>query len=213
MPAEARSRLLDLALEEFAERGFQEASLNEILSKVGISKGAYYYYFDDKEDLFATAIESAQDAMLLHLQLPAFEDMTPEGFWPAVERTVRQWAATFDSSSDLIRASLSVTEVRRRSPRFAAVLEKAHAVWKTVIEAGQRLRCVRTDIPNDHLIRLMEAVDLVLDTNFLGQHSKPSQAALEEHIGLVFDTFKRLIAVETLSSRERPTKRKRRRRG
>ena len=32
--------------------GFENASLNRIIKKAGISKGAMYYYFDDKMDLY-----------------------------------------------------------------------------------------------------------------------------------------------------------------
>jgi AcrR family transcriptional regulator len=212
MPADARSRLLDLAIGEFAERGFEEASLNEILSRAGISKGAYYYYFDDKEDLFATALESALDAMLSRLPLPKFESLTPPEFWPAVERSVGQWAAMYDSSNDLFRATLHVNEARRRSPRFAAMLAKAQTLWRALVEAGQRLGCVRIDIPNDHLIRLIEANDLVLDTIFLSNRTKLTRVAFEKHIRLVFDTFKRLLVVEPPSAWAPPKTAKRRRR-
>jgi AcrR family transcriptional regulator len=212
MPAEARSRLLDLAIREFAERGFDGASLNEILSRAGISKGAYYYYFDDKEDLFVTALESALDAMLERLPMPAFETLTPAEFWPAVERCVGQWSAMYDVSSDLFKVTLHVNESRRRSPRFANVMAKGHTLWRTLVEAGQRLGCVRTDIPIDHLIRLIEANDLVLDSMFFERGSKLSRAAFQRHIRLVFDTIKRLLVVAPPSSwrvprKPRPTRR------
>jgi AcrR family transcriptional regulator len=213
MPADARSRLLDLAIREFAKRGFDEASLNEILSRAGISKGAYYYYFDDKEDLFATAIESALDAMLRRLPIPAFETLMPTEFWPAVEQCVGQWSAMYDLSKDLLKVTMHVNEARRRSPRFAPVMVKAHTLWRTLVEAGQRLGCVRTDIPNDHLIRLIEANDLVLDTMFFQPGSSLSRAALQRHISLVFDTIKRLLVVAPPSSWPVGRKRRPRRRG
>ena len=214
MPADARSRLLDLAIREFAERGFDKASLNEILSRAGISKGAYYYYFDDKEDLFATAIESALDALLGRLPIPAFETLTPAEFWPAVERCVEQWSAMYDDlSNDLLKVTLHVNEARRRSPRFATVMAKAQTVWRTLVEAGQRLGCVRTDIPNDHLIRLIEANDFVLDTMFLQRGTKLSRAAFQRHVRLVFDTMKRLLVVASPASWPVPRKTRPRRRG
>ncbi len=40
----------------FVAHGYVGASLNRILDDAGISKGAAYYYFDDKADLYATAI-------------------------------------------------------------------------------------------------------------------------------------------------------------
>jgi AcrR family transcriptional regulator len=213
MPDEARRRLLDLAIQEFAERGFDEASLNDILARAGISKGAYYYYFDDKEDLFATAIESSLDAALSRLPLPTFDDLTAREFWPAVERSVEHWSAAYDSSRDLVRASVYVNEARRRSPRFKTILARTQAFWRTLVLAGQRLGCVRRDVPVDHLIRLIEANDIVLDTVLLTAKTKLSRSAFEKHIRLVLDTFKRLLVIESPSHWARPSARARPRRG
>jgi AcrR family transcriptional regulator len=196
LPAAARDKLLELALNEFAERGFDEASLNEILARAGLSKGAYYYYFDDKEDLFATAIDRVVDSMLSRLPLPAFEELTHEDFWPTVESSLERWLEMFDSLKTLFRVLPYVTAARRSSPRFAPVLARAHTLWRTIIEAGQRVGCVRTDIPNDLLVRLVEANDLVLDAQFFASHQKLTRKALESHMRLVFDTIKRLLVIE-----------------
>jgi AcrR family transcriptional regulator len=200
MPVKARKRLLEVALKEFAERGFEEASLNEILAKVGISKGSYYCYCDDKEDLLATAIEDATDTLMGRLPLPDFDSLTAEEFWPAVERSVARWVEMFEAWAPLFQASLFLTETRRLSPRFAPVLAKARAFWTTLIEAGQRVGCVRADVDNDLLVRLVEANDQVLDTAFLATRRKLTRAAFEQHVRLVLDTFKRLLAVDPPAS-------------
>ena len=197
--------MLRLALAEFAEHGFDGASLNEILAAAGISKGSYYYYFDDKEDLFATAIDGALDAWLSRLELPAFDRLTPAKFWPAVEAFAESSARTLETSSDLLRASLHVNESLRRSPRFEPVLAKARLLYRTLIEAGQRLGCVRNDLPVETLVRLVEATDLVLDGTFLAANRAASRASIAAHTRLVFDTFRRLVGA-------RPEKRSMRRR-
>jgi AcrR family transcriptional regulator len=47
-----RSLLLDAAKEVFAEKGFMAASLDDIASAAGYTKGAIYKHFATKEDLF-----------------------------------------------------------------------------------------------------------------------------------------------------------------
>src|SRR5438045_446117 len=47
-----RSLLLDAAHEVFAEKGFMAASLDDIASVAGYTKGAIYKHFATKEDLF-----------------------------------------------------------------------------------------------------------------------------------------------------------------
>jgi AcrR family transcriptional regulator len=47
-----RRRLLDVALEVFAERGFDTANLDQVAAAAGLSKGAIYSNFTSKDDLF-----------------------------------------------------------------------------------------------------------------------------------------------------------------
>ena len=57
-PDGTRQRLLKVARQQFAEKGFAGARVDEIARKAGINKQALYYYFGSKEDLFREALES-----------------------------------------------------------------------------------------------------------------------------------------------------------
>ena len=52
LPEEKRKVIVDSAIEEFAEYGLENASTNRIVANSGISKGSFYQYFEDKQDLF-----------------------------------------------------------------------------------------------------------------------------------------------------------------
>jgi len=47
-----QTRIINAAMEEFAEKGFKRASTNAIVERAGISKGMLFYYFGSKEELF-----------------------------------------------------------------------------------------------------------------------------------------------------------------
>lgn len=49
---ERREELIKAALIEFGDKGYENASLNNILKEAGISKGTFYYHFKNKEDLY-----------------------------------------------------------------------------------------------------------------------------------------------------------------
>jgi len=67
---EKREHLLDVAAREFAIHGFANASNNCILEQAQMSKGATYYYFEDKVDLFCTVVRYASDYLQLsHLEV------------------------------------------------------------------------------------------------------------------------------------------------
>lgn len=48
---DTRQRVLTAALEEFVARGYHSASIEAIAARAGMTKGAVYYHFSDKEDL------------------------------------------------------------------------------------------------------------------------------------------------------------------
>jgi AcrR family transcriptional regulator len=208
LPEASRKQLLAVATHHFAARGFEGASLNEILADAGISKGAYYYYFDDKDDLFATTLEAAIDEMLGRVTMPDVAAVSREDFWPLIERYVHAFVANLDVASDAMLAAAQLSEAQRRSPRFAAVMHKSSALYRGLIEPGQRLGCVRDDLPVDVLVRLLEANDALLDTLLLAEKRPLSKARMDAHVALVFDTIKRLaIAAPFVAEATPPAKR------
>ncbi|MDP4093480.1 MAG: TetR/AcrR family transcriptional regulator [Bacillota bacterium] len=54
---EIRQRIIDIAREEFLEKGFEKASIRTITAKAKTSKSNLYNYFNDKNDLFCSALE------------------------------------------------------------------------------------------------------------------------------------------------------------
>jgi len=48
---DTRSRVQAVALELFAEQGYEKTSLREIAERLGVTKAALYYHFKSKEDI------------------------------------------------------------------------------------------------------------------------------------------------------------------
>jgi TetR/AcrR family transcriptional regulator, acrAB operon repressor len=57
--AVTREQLLDAAEREFCERGVARTSLAEIAAAAGVTRGAVYWHFRDKSDLFSAMCERA----------------------------------------------------------------------------------------------------------------------------------------------------------
>ncbi|BBE31544.1 fatty acid metabolism regulator protein [Tepiditoga spiralis] len=50
-------KIIFSAFEEFSNSGYNGTSINQIIKKANVSKGALYHYFKSKEDLFLKTIE------------------------------------------------------------------------------------------------------------------------------------------------------------
>ncbi|PTL76254.1 TetR/AcrR family transcriptional regulator [Vitiosangium sp. GDMCC 1.1324] len=195
LPEARRAELLRIALDEFSEKGIEGASLNAILAKAGLSKGAYYYYFVDKEDLFAAAAEDLYDR--LEAQLPPLMPQSPvsaEDFWPSVEQTFSAWLVAASRFPELLGAFRQLSLQLRASPRLAPMLlRRQEEQFRSAIQLGRKLGCVRTDLPVDLLVSLVMASDSVLDQSLVTSRKTLSEAILRKHARLVFDTYQRLL--------------------
>jgi len=96
-PAPARGALLAAAKEVMASRGYFGTRIDDITDAAGLSHGAYYHYFDDKEQIFDTllsqywaAIEAPDFPFNRALASGAFPDRLEE-LAEAAEESVKLW--------------------------------------------------------------------------------------------------------------------------
>src|SRR5260370_6057873 len=54
---DTRERIQAVALELFAEQGYEKTSLREIAERLGVTKAALYYHFKSKEDIVSSLVE------------------------------------------------------------------------------------------------------------------------------------------------------------
>ncbi len=58
---EKQKKLLDIAMKEFSKYSYPAVSINQIIQNAGISRGSFYMYFKDKDDLFEYLVEMNQN--------------------------------------------------------------------------------------------------------------------------------------------------------
>jgi AcrR family transcriptional regulator len=80
---DGRAALLDAAAEVFAARGLRDASVDEVAERAGYSKGAVYWHFESKDDLFLALLEERIDQPMREMiglleSAPPEQDMGPE---------------------------------------------------------------------------------------------------------------------------------------
>lgn len=61
--AGTRENLIRAALREFAARGYDESSVREICAAAGVTTGALYFFFKNKENLFREAISPVMEPL------------------------------------------------------------------------------------------------------------------------------------------------------
>lgn len=65
---ETKAKLLASAKQEFLEKGYMQASLRSICKNAGVTTGALYFFFQDKEDLFTQLVEPTLQKLREYIQ-------------------------------------------------------------------------------------------------------------------------------------------------
>lgn len=73
--AKTMRKILDAALLEFGERGFNDSSVVSITSRASVALGTFYTYFDSKEALFAALVQDMSGKVRDHVA-PVFGEAT-----------------------------------------------------------------------------------------------------------------------------------------
>jgi AcrR family transcriptional regulator len=56
-PEVRRKELIDAAEELFREKGCEETSVSDVVRKVGVAQGTFYYYFESKDDILDAVLD------------------------------------------------------------------------------------------------------------------------------------------------------------
>lgn len=135
----APDRILRVAGDQFAERGFDAVSVADIASAADISTGLVYYHFKDKQHLFETVVRES-----VHLlEEVAVRSLNRDA--PAEQRIrefVLAYMRLFDGHTSLMRLLIrSVSDVSSPAPRHvlmrsAAIIDRLQTVIKEGIGTG-----------------------------------------------------------------------------
>ncbi len=123
-PGKTRERIVQVATELFASKGFDRATVDEIVAKAGVAKGTFYLYFKSKEDLVK---EIAFDVMPI-MAMPSLQDPYITVNYPTLESFLIQLGKEFLSFySQGHRAELffHMLSLRRRIPSIDEIYKQS----------------------------------------------------------------------------------------
>ncbi len=69
--AQTREKILDAAASAFSQRGYHETAVDDIVKASGTSKGAFYFYFQTKEDIFFALVNKLLERLTSSIEKDA----------------------------------------------------------------------------------------------------------------------------------------------
>ncbi|MFF7634122.1 TetR/AcrR family transcriptional regulator [Kitasatospora sp. NPDC008050] len=145
-----RARIIAVALELFAEQGYEKTSLREIADRLGVTKAALYYHFKTKDDIVHGIVES--------MAAPIDEAISwgEQQSWSTEVRDelVRRFAAGmaerapllrfFHDNQPALRGSPAGLEFKRRMLRMVGMVQGPGASFEDRLRATMALFSVNS---------------------------------------------------------------------
>ena len=81
LPEEKRQAIIKIAVEEFANHDYSNASISRVVAQAKIAKGSFYQYFQDKQELYLYLVELATQERISFLRSTEPPELE-QGFFP-----------------------------------------------------------------------------------------------------------------------------------
>ncbi|MCP4006603.1 MAG: TetR/AcrR family transcriptional regulator [bacterium] len=151
-----RERIVQAALQAFAQKGFDGASTREIVSKIGVNHGLIPYYFGTKEKLWQAAVDLAFADLGKSVQ----EILSDASITDARERAARMIHAHvrfIAQRPEFVR--LMHDEGKRGGPRLRWIVDRyVEPLYRGVselLEQGRASGALANDIPPLHFFYIL----------------------------------------------------------
>jgi AcrR family transcriptional regulator len=179
-----RAQILDGAKRCFMSLGFEAASMNDITTEAGVSKGTLYVYFRDKEDLFKELIDREKSAVMGM----ARKELEKPGTIAEQLHRFGSYVTSRLTSPEIISAQRMVLGIAEQMPDvatrfFGGDAFSAHLILKDYLEqhvSGGELRIADTDLASRQFLEL--AMASVYKRRLFGNLPEPVPASQIDYV-------------------------------
>lgn len=146
IPEERRQKVLDVAISEFASKGYNSTNINTIAKKAGISIGSMYSYFASKEDLYLTTVNKGFHVLEDALKEINVEEGNIFDIFERMLRTARDYAKNYPELNQ-IYLDVTTQGLSSLSNKLSCQLETITAeAYCDVIRRAKEKGVISTDI-------------------------------------------------------------------
>ncbi len=165
LPDDKRERFLTVAIDEFADNDYRNASVSRICREAGIAKGSFYQYFADKKALFMYLLDVAvaeKRALLAQIEVPEGMRLFAKLRW------LFEMQAQFDFAHPRLAEVGSRAlygELPFRDDVLETLREQATVAYRQMVLEGIAEGSVREDVAVDTAVFMLVSI-----FNELGNH-------------------------------------------
>jgi len=186
-----KKRLFDAAMELIGERGFTDASVDEIVERAGVAKGTVYYHFSGKAELVEALIADTLKPLIAAFHEAA--DQNADDPRAAIEALVRAELEFLSEQSSF--SKLLLTEMWREDRVWRATLVRLRgelmSVIRDVIARGVASGAFREDVDPDFGASALFGMTATVALDWLAfEPEKPLDAVLGQITKVAFNAIR-----------------------
>jgi AcrR family transcriptional regulator len=156
-----KNEILGAAQDFFFNKGYESTTIQDILDRLSIAKGTFYYYFSSKDELLDALVERTTDQTVAQFA----------GVMDSEQNAIKKFNSAMRAASAFKRTNIAVFAVflevlyrdenmLLRTRMFRGIIEKAAPLFGQIIRQGIAERLFNTSDPDEIAAMIVE----------LGQH-------------------------------------------
>lgn len=173
LPREKRDTIINAAIEEFAQYGLENASTNRIVENSGISKGSFYQYFEDKEDVFRYLLTILEHEKMDFIKgkHPPSSNMDTFDYFRWFVKTGMEFNSAYPNLTQAISRVL-IVEGLYYGQTFSDIRQKTTQAFTMLIKQAMARGEVDPSVDVDLAVMIMETWSNAISTYILNEGAK-----------------------------------------
>jgi AcrR family transcriptional regulator len=175
---DTKEHIVKTAFLLFMQKSYKAVTLKDIIAATGLSNGAFYHYFENKEQLFKEVV----DHYLIGMTRRVFENYPQNSLHDFIRHTLDNFERIFDTLYKNAGGGANTNffsfmfEALRYFPELEGEMIEMQALetdaWLKVIDIAKRNGEIKQHIPGDTIAKLFiytsdgNRMDYVLDKDF-----------------------------------------------
>jgi TetR/AcrR family acrAB operon transcriptional repressor len=194
-----RRDLMDIAIDCFARYGYQGASIDRIAKAAGLTKGAIYYHFKDKEELLFEAVKNrvSQFERRVTADISAIQDAAAA--LRRVTRVCLEHATKSNHRRLIITLMVEALDTNARlSAQFRDMMRRFRAFLRSIIEVGQRQGLFRADVSAVTAAGIYAGAVMGAEIEY---YQDPKHVDLNQHLDAFLESYLTWLAAPLRSAK------------
>ena len=157
---ERKNEIIATAATLFAQKGYDQCSVNDILHAIGIAKGTFYHYFRSKEDVLDAVVSQTTNRIVARIQETAGKDLMPEDKLFQVFLAMR---ADRKEDQALLQEMHKTENALMHQKNLVACVTELTPVLTRIVEDGIQAGVFRCAYPEQSIQIFLSAAFTLLD--------------------------------------------------